>query len=97
MPEEQSLLELLACPKCHGKLARIGSSAPPPALRGGGSAPPPALRGGGSAEQETQGFACERCALFYAVDDGLPNMLIEDASPWPPAGSAEKGKPGGHA
>ena len=72
MPEEQSLLELLACPKCHGKLARIGSSA----------------------GQEPQGFACERCALFYAVDDGLPNMLIEDASPWPLPGSKAGG---GHA
>ena len=74
MPEEQSLLELLACPKCHGKLARVG----------------------GPAEQETQGFACERCALFYAMDDGLPNMLIEDASPWPPSAEPRRAdEPGG--
>ena len=65
MPDDQSLLELLACPKCHGKLARISSP---------------------------DGFACEKCALFYALDDGLPNMLIDDATPWP-AAKAD----GGHA
>jgi uncharacterized protein YbaR (Trm112 family) len=77
MPEEQSLLELLACPKCHGKLARIDSP---------------------------DGFACAPCALFYAMDDGLPNMLIEDATPWPassndvPNTRPSTSKPdGGHA
>jgi hypothetical protein len=69
MSEEQSLLELLACPKCHGKLARSGSP---------------------------DGFACERCALFFAMDDGLPNMLIEDATPWPASSKTTKPS-GGHA
>jgi uncharacterized protein YbaR (Trm112 family) len=72
MSDDQSLLDLLACPKCHGKLARIGSS----------STPAPALRGGAP-----DGFACERCALFFAVEDGLPNMLIEEAKAWPQAKS----------
>ena len=57
--KEQSLLDLLACPKCHGGLARIS---------------------------QPEGFACEACRLFYAVDDGLPNMLIDDAKPWPLGG-----------
>jgi uncharacterized protein YbaR (Trm112 family) len=56
MSDDQSLLDLLACPKCHGKLARINSP---------------------------DGFACERCALFFAIEDGLPNMLIEEAKAWP--------------
>jgi uncharacterized protein YbaR (Trm112 family) len=56
MSEDQSLLDLLACPKCHGKLAKISSP---------------------------DGFACERCALFFAIEDGLPNMLIEEAKAWP--------------
>jgi uncharacterized protein YbaR (Trm112 family) len=30
-----------------------------------------------------EGFACEACGLFYALDDGLPNMLIDEARPWP--------------
>ena len=30
-----------------------------------------------------EGFACSGCKLFFAVDDGLPNMLIDDAKPWP--------------
>ena len=64
MPEDQSLLELLACPKCHGKLARI---------------------------RNPEGFACEPCRLLYAIEDGLPNMLIEEAKPWP---AVESGKGG---
>jgi uncharacterized protein YbaR (Trm112 family) len=32
------------------------------------------------------GFACETCALFYAVEDGLPNMLLDDAKAWPLSG-----------
>jgi uncharacterized protein len=53
---ESSLIELLACPKCHGTLER---------------------------NAEPEGFACTACKLFYAAPDGLPNMLIEDAQPWP--------------
>jgi hypothetical protein len=30
-----------------------------------------------------EGFACEGCKLFYALDDGLPNMLIDEARAWP--------------
>jgi uncharacterized protein YbaR (Trm112 family) len=33
--------------------------------------------------EQPEGFACEACRLFFAVDDGLPNMLIDDAKPWP--------------
>jgi uncharacterized protein len=29
------------------------------------------------------GFACAVCALFYAVDDDLPNFLIDEAKGWP--------------
>ena len=56
MTQDESLLALLACPKCHGALRRV---------------------------TEPSGLACERCKLLFAVDDGLPNMLIEDAKPWP--------------
>lgn len=56
MPLHQKLLELLACPKCHGALVTIGTP---------------------------EGFACERCGLFYAVEDELPNMLLDDAKRWP--------------
>ena len=30
-----------------------------------------------------EGFACGACRLLYAIDDGLPNMLIDDAKRWP--------------
>ena len=30
-----------------------------------------------------EGFVCEGCKLFYALDDGLPNMLIDEARAWP--------------
>jgi len=52
-----SLIKLLACPKCHGELRRI--------------------------DQGAQGLACESCKLLYAIDDGLPNMLVDEAKPWP--------------
>jgi len=55
MSQLESLLELLACPKCHGSLHRLAAP---------------------------DGFGCTACSLFYAVDDGLPNMLIDDAKPW---------------
>jgi uncharacterized protein YbaR (Trm112 family) len=29
-----------------------------------------------------EGFVCDRCALFYEVEDGIPNFIIEDARPW---------------
>jgi uncharacterized protein YbaR (Trm112 family) len=31
----------------------------------------------------TEGFVCNSCKLFFALDDGLPNMLLEEARPWP--------------
>lgn len=33
--------------------------------------------------ENPEGFACDACKLFYAVEDGLPNMLIDEARPWP--------------
>ena len=56
MPLDPKLVELLACPKCHGALVAI---------------------------EGPEGFACATCSLFYAVEDGLPNMLIDDARRWP--------------
>lgn len=56
MSQAQELLELLACPKCHGSLG---------------------------AHEAPEGLVCRACKLFYALDDGLPNMLIDEARPWP--------------
>lgn len=64
MTETQALIDLLACPKCHGQLLR---------------------------SERPEGFACEACRLFYAQEDGLPNMLIEDAKPWPLTSGASGG------
>jgi uncharacterized protein YbaR (Trm112 family) len=57
----QELLELLACPKCHGDLAAADAPA---------------------------GFVCASCKLFFAMDEGLPNMLISEAHPWPLAAAS---------
>lgn len=57
MRQDLPLIDLLACPKCHGKLAAVESP---------------------------EGLACEACGLLYAVEDGLPNMLVEEARAWPP-------------
>ena len=55
MPIPDELVEILACPKCHGGLRR---------------------------EADPEGFGCEACGLFYAVEDGIPNFLIDEAVPW---------------
>ena len=56
MTVDPKLVDLLACPKCHGALTVVA---------------------------KPEGFACAACKLFYAIEDGLPNMLIDDAKPWP--------------
>ena len=60
VPQQEALIDLLACPKCHGSLRQI---------------------------ERPEGFACEACKLFYAIEEGLPNMLLDDAKPWPPTPS----------
>jgi hypothetical protein len=52
MALSKELIDVLACPKCHGKLA---------------------LRPDESA------FVCLACKLVYAVEDDLPNFIIEEA------------------
>lgn len=34
------------------------------------------------------GFGCQACQLLYPLEDGLPNMLISEARPWPDSGGA---------
>jgi uncharacterized protein YbaR (Trm112 family) len=34
---------------------------------------------------DESGFACRKCALLYAIEDGIPNFLIEEAKPLQPA------------
>lgn len=29
------------------------------------------------------GLACETCKRFFAIEDRLPNLLIDEAQPWP--------------
>ena len=36
---------------------------------------------------QPEGFACEACELLYPLEDGLPNMLISEARPWPDSGA----------
>ena len=43
----------------------------------------PKCRGALVQNKSPEGFACASCALFYAVDDDLPNFLVEEAKPWP--------------
>jgi len=32
-------------------------------------------------DEELGGFACDACKLLYAVEDGIPNFLIDEARP----------------
>ena len=31
---------------------------------------------------EPRGFGCGACKLLYAIEDGIPNFLIPEASAW---------------
>jgi uncharacterized protein YbaR (Trm112 family) len=42
---------------------------------------------GGSA----RAFGCGACKLLYAIEDGIPNFLVPEATPW--AGAAERTSP----
>ena len=35
------------------------------------------------AQGSPEGLVCEPCKLLYALEDGLPNMLISEARAWP--------------
>jgi uncharacterized protein YbaR (Trm112 family) len=43
----------------------------------------PKCRGALLHPKTPDGFACVACALFFAVDDDLPNFLVEEAKSWP--------------
>ena len=69
MPIDPTLLELVACPKCKGELTVQRAGAP----------------GGASGDAAgAEGFACKTCKLFYAVEDDIPNFLIDEARPLEP-------------
>jgi uncharacterized protein YbaR (Trm112 family) len=50
----KDLIELVACPKCKGKI---------------------------TLKDDESAFVCAACRLVYAVNDGLPNFIIEEAQP----------------
>ncbi|MFH2006365.1 MAG: Trm112 family protein [bacterium] len=39
-------------------------------------------------ESSHEGFACHGCELFFPVQDGIPNFLIEEAEPLSSKGSS---------
>ena len=34
--------------------------------------------------ENPEGFGCAVCRLFYAVEEDIPNFLIDEAKPWEP-------------
>lgn len=60
------LLELIRCPKCHGKLTLRGAEQSSAA--GGASA------SGGSLD-------CGACRLQYSIVDDIPQLLVDEARP----------------
>jgi uncharacterized protein YbaR (Trm112 family) len=54
MPLPRELVEIVACPKCKGKL---------------------------NLRTDESAFECGVCRLVYAVVDGIPNFLIDEAQP----------------
>ena len=51
----------------------------------------PRCHGRLTAHVEPAGLACAACALLYAVDDDLPNFLVEEATPLAPRTPAAGG------
>jgi len=50
----------------------------------------PQCRGGivvVGAKGDPRGFGCATCKLLYAIEDGIPNFLVPEASPWSGAGA----------
>jgi uncharacterized protein YbaR (Trm112 family) len=41
----------------------------------------PKCKGELTVGENPEGFACKACKLFFPVQDGLPNFLIEEALP----------------
>jgi len=35
-----------------------------------------------------EGFGCKSCALFFSVDDDVPNFNLDDARAWTPLDDA---------
>jgi len=48
----------------------------------------PKCKGSLKREDKPSGFVCAGCKLFFAIEDDLPNMLLDEAKPWPLTGSA---------
>jgi len=66
---DQEFLQIIACPKCKGKLEyQIPADA-------GGSPED-------GADQEPK-LICRNCRLQYDVKDDIPILLLDEAQPWP--------------
>lgn len=44
----------------------------------------PKCRGVLKEKEETSALLCQTCRLSYAIQDGIPNLLIEEAQPLQP-------------
>ncbi|HET8769348.1 MAG TPA: Trm112 family protein [Gemmatimonadaceae bacterium] len=78
VPIPATIRQLLACPRCHGALrdepAGAASTAPSPssATLSTHSGPP---------ASEHAGLVCDACQLRFPVRDGIPVMLLDQATP----------------
>lgn len=36
-----------------------------------------------------EGMTCGACKLLYEIEDGVPNLLLDEAKPWPAEGSGD--------
>jgi uncharacterized protein YbaR (Trm112 family) len=81
MALDPALVAILRCPQCRGALRALASD--------GSEASEADARAGVNAA-----FGCAACGLRYAVEDDLPNFLVEEARSWSPPGGARGAAPG---
>ncbi len=81
------LLVILRCAQCKGalRLTELGSQPVSASQPVSGAQPDPALqpvRGSRPAQRSKAALDCPVCRLRFEIRDGIPIMLIDDATRW---------------
>ncbi|MCE2423373.1 MAG: Trm112 family protein [Gemmatimonadetes bacterium] len=76
MALDDELRQILVCPRCKGELEYSGVPSGVVSAAEPDDASTPAVQQGGR-----ESLSCLSCRLRYAVEDDIPIMLIDEATP----------------